>query len=37
LTEEKRIDKIVSISVADIFAEAIERIYEDISISSLFT
>lgn len=37
LSEEKRIDKIVSISVADIFAEAIERIYGDISISSLFT
>jgi len=37
LTEEKRIDKIVSISVADIFAEAIERIYQDISVSSLFT
>jgi ribose-phosphate pyrophosphokinase len=37
LTEEKSIDKIVSISVAPIFAEAIERIYGDISISSLFT
>lgn len=37
LTEEKTIDKIVSISVAPIFAEAIERIYGDISISSLFT
>ena len=37
LTEEKRIDKIVSISVAGIFAEAIERIYGDMSVSSLFT
>ncbi|NSW92537.1 MAG: ribose-phosphate diphosphokinase [Firmicutes bacterium] len=37
LTKEKRIDKIVSISVAPIFAEAIERIYGDMSISSLFT
>jgi len=37
LTGEKRIDKIISISVAPIFAEAIERIYGDISISSLFT
>ena len=37
LTEEKRIDKITSISVAGIFAEAIERIYGDISVSSLFT
>lgn len=36
LTEEKSIDKIISISVAPIFAEAIERIYGDISISSLF-
>ena len=37
LTSEKRINKIVSISVAPIFAEAIERIYGDMSISSLFT
>jgi len=37
ITEEKRIDKIKSITVADIFAEAIERIYGDISISTLFT
>lgn len=37
LTEEKKIDKIVSISVAPIFAEAIERIYGDMSLSSLFT
>jgi len=37
LSQEKMIDKICFISVADIFAEAIERIYGDISISSLFT
>lgn len=37
LTKEKRIDKVTSISVAEIFAEAIERIYGDISISTLFT
>ncbi|MGI6777324.1 MAG: ribose-phosphate diphosphokinase [Acetivibrionales bacterium] len=37
LSEEKQIDKITSISVAEIFAEAIERIYGNISISTLFT
>jgi len=37
LDERKRIDKIVSLSVASVFAEAIERIYGDMSISSLFT
>jgi ribose-phosphate pyrophosphokinase len=37
LTPEKKIDKIHAITVADIFAEAIERIYGDISISTLFT
>ncbi len=37
LPEEKNIDKITVISVASIFAEAIERIYGDISISTLFT
>ncbi len=36
LSEEKKIDKIVSISVAGLFAEAIERIYKDLSISTLF-
>ena len=36
LTEEKKLDKIKSLSVAAIFAEVIERIYGDISISSLF-
>ncbi len=36
LTDGKQIDKIVSISVASIFAEAIERIYGDMSVSSLF-
>ncbi|NLC69041.1 MAG: ribose-phosphate pyrophosphokinase [Clostridiaceae bacterium] len=37
LTKEKQIDKIESLSVAPIFAEAIERIYGDMSISALFT
>ncbi len=37
LSEEKSIDKIKVLSVAGIFAEAIERIYGDISISTLFT
>jgi len=37
LSEEKQISKIKTISVAGIFAEAIERIYGDISISTLFT
>ena len=37
LTNEKKISKITVLSVADVFAEAIERIYGDMSISSLFT
>lgn len=37
LTGEKSISKITQISVASIFGEAIERIYGDISISTLFT
>jgi len=37
LPPEKRISKITTLSVADVFAEAIERIYGDISISTLFT
>lgn len=37
LSDNKKIDKIKDISVASIFAEAIERIYGDISISTLFT
>lgn len=36
LTDEKKIGKISSISVAPIFAEAITRIYEDLSVSKLF-
>ncbi len=36
LSPDKRIDKIVSLSVAPIFAEAITRIYEDLSVSKLF-
>ncbi|GAA0117199.1 ribose-phosphate diphosphokinase [Clostridium senegalense] len=36
LKEEKQIDKIKTISVAPIFAEAVKRIYEDVSVSKLF-
>jgi ribose-phosphate pyrophosphokinase len=37
LSPEKRIPKIKVLSVARVFAEAIERIYEDLPVSSLFT
>lgn len=37
LPKDKPVGKITSLSVASIFAEAIERIYGDISISTLFT
>lgn len=36
LTEEKQFPKLKTLSVAPVFAEAIERIYEDISVSTLF-
>ena len=36
LPEEEKIDKIKTMSVAPVFAEAIERIYEDLSVSTLF-
>ena len=36
LTEEKKLDKIKVLSVANVFGEAIERIYEDLSVSTLF-
>ncbi len=36
LPEEKKIDKIKTLSIAPVFAEAIDRIYEDLSISTLF-
>jgi len=36
LTPDKMIDKIKVLSVADIFAESIRRIYSDISVSTLF-
>lgn len=36
LPEEKKLDKIKTLSVAPVFAEAIERIYEEVSISTLF-
>lgn len=37
LPPEKRISKIRVLSVATMFAEAIERVYEDLPVSSLFT
>ncbi len=37
LYEDKHIDKIRVLSVATMFAEAIERVYEDLSVSPLFT
>ncbi len=36
LTEEKKLDKIKVLSVTSVFGEAIERIYEDLSVSTLF-
>ncbi len=36
LAPEKQIDKIKVLSATDFFAEAIDRIYEDISVSELF-
>lgn len=36
LPEEKRIDKIKIVSIADIFAEAIERVYTDLPVSKLY-
>lgn len=36
IPEEKQNDKIKTISVAPVFAEAIKRIYEDVSVSKLF-
>lgn len=36
LKEEKKLDKIKVLSVAPVFAEAINRIYGDISVSTLF-
>ncbi len=37
MSAEKRLSKIKVLSVARVFAEAIERIYEDLPVSSLFT
>ena len=36
LPEEKKLDKITQLSVSPIFAEAIERIYEDKPVSPMF-
>lgn len=36
LSPEKRIDKITTLPCAHVFAEAIERIYEDMPVSTLF-
>jgi len=36
LPEEKKFDKLKILSVAPVFAEAIKRIYEDLSVSKLF-
>jgi ribose-phosphate pyrophosphokinase len=36
LQAEKKLDKITVLSAASVFAEAIERIYEDLSVSTLF-
>lgn len=36
LTEEKKLDKIIQLPVAPVFAEAIARIYEDKPVSPLF-
>ena len=36
LPEEKKLDKITQLSVAPVFAEAIERIYEDKPVSPMF-
>lgn len=36
LSEEKQIDKIETLSVAPLFAEAIQRIYEDRAVSPMF-
>jgi len=36
LSEDKKIDKIKTLSVAPVFAEAIERIYDDLPVSTLY-
>ncbi len=36
IPEDKKLDKIKTLSVAPVFAEAIRRIYEEVSISTLF-
>jgi len=36
LPATKRIDKIKILSVAPVFADAIQRIYDDVSVSTLF-
>lgn len=34
--EDRKTDKIKFLSVSDVFAEAIKRIYDDVSISAIF-
>lgn len=36
IPKEKHLDKITTLSVAPVFGEAIERIYEEVSVSTLF-
>ncbi|MBQ5562520.1 MAG: ribose-phosphate pyrophosphokinase, partial [Clostridia bacterium] len=36
LTEDKMLDKFTTLPVSPVFAEAIERIYEDKPVSSIF-
>ena len=36
IPEEKRIDKIKIVTVSDLFAEAIERVYSDLPVSKLY-
>jgi len=36
LPKEKRIDKIEIVGIADLFAEAIERVYTDLPVSKLY-
>jgi ribose-phosphate pyrophosphokinase len=37
LSESKKLDKIIQLSIAPLFAESIRRVHTDQSVSSLFT